>query len=230
MKKIILGLIIGLIIATTLNVGAAIQEYILRPVTYPLIVDGEEYISDELPILTLRTKEGDNTYVPLRSMSDMLGVDISWNAEIGRVEVGNVVNDAEEKYISDDEETKQEESNLSQPSYEYEIYSKYGWDRILLYEGVEYIFIQDFNEKYKNIGQLENGHLYSYVFNIDTMLSKTYRVSTEWGIYKSERIKEAVPTKTFYHMFDGYVEDNIIPWVVSYEYYINKILPIINYH
>ena len=146
MKKIILGLIIGLIIATTLNVGAAIQEYILKPVTYPVIVNGEEYISDELPILTLRTKEGDNTYVPLRAMSDMLGVEIQWNGELGRVEIGNVI---EEEYFNDNKETKQDETNQSQSSNEYKIYSKGDYNTYLMND-VKYVNTNEISDFYSN--------------------------------------------------------------------------------
>lgn len=81
MKKFIMGLLIGGIIAGTITGLAA--QYAATEATFKILVNGEEFTSNP-PALVV---EG-STYLPLRAMGDALGVPVNWNAELGQAEVG----------------------------------------------------------------------------------------------------------------------------------------------
>ena len=58
------------------------KEYEATDAGFKVYVDGEEFISENPPIVV----EG-RTYLPLRAMGDLLGVNVQWNDKIGQVEV-----------------------------------------------------------------------------------------------------------------------------------------------
>lgn len=84
LKKFISGCIVGacLMLGTTVY-AEQIKQFILTPVTYPIVVDGVEYKDAERPVLNY---EG-STYVPLAKLGDITGVDYVWNDQLGRVEI-----------------------------------------------------------------------------------------------------------------------------------------------
>lgn len=88
MKRGLLGLILGLFIgiAATLAMpaAAAVKQYILTQVDYPIVVKGVEFNDPEQPILNY---EG-STYVPLAKLGDITGVQYKWNDTLKRVEIG----------------------------------------------------------------------------------------------------------------------------------------------
>lgn len=88
MKKFIIGIIVGIIIATTTSAYAdSVKQFILTKVSYPLIVKGKVYDSASLPLLNFNG----NTYVPLKAVGDLLGVTVNWNEKLNRVEIGHPV-------------------------------------------------------------------------------------------------------------------------------------------
>lgn len=87
MNKTIKGLILGIIIGVVLmlpisSFASSITEFILVKAQYPIIVDDNIYEGD-LPILNY---EG-STYVPLRTISELLDVNIFWNETLRQVEI-----------------------------------------------------------------------------------------------------------------------------------------------
>jgi hypothetical protein len=82
-KHLFLGFVIGAVIFSTIPIKAAIEEYVLYKADYKIMVDGNEYADQELPILNYKG----NTYIPLRKVSDLLGVKLNWNAELGQAEI-----------------------------------------------------------------------------------------------------------------------------------------------
>jgi hypothetical protein len=98
-KILSLGVALGISISTFTTTFATVKQYILREVGYPIMVNGEEYIDDELPVLGLNGR----TYVPLRAFGDILDVEVEWNDELKRVEIGEIIIDdkKEEKVMSE---------------------------------------------------------------------------------------------------------------------------------
>ncbi|NBI27937.1 stalk domain-containing protein [Chengkuizengella marina] len=87
MKKLLIGVLIGLFIGITSTVGASVlKEYIIKEANYPIEVNQVLYESESLPILNM---EG-HTYVPLRVISDLLGTKVSWNNN--KVEINEIYN------------------------------------------------------------------------------------------------------------------------------------------
>lgn len=92
MKKFIIGLISGVMLASTIAFAAT---YTASPATFKVLVNGKEFVSDP-PALVVEGR----TYLPLRAMGDALGVPVEWNAELGQAEVGVIspVNDSVSGY------------------------------------------------------------------------------------------------------------------------------------
>jgi len=83
MKGLILGILIGAVLMLPISsFASSLTQYILVEAQYPIMVDDNQYEGD-LPILNY---EG-STYVPLRTMSELLEVDIFWNEILKQVEI-----------------------------------------------------------------------------------------------------------------------------------------------
>lgn len=82
-KGMILGILIGAVLMLPISsFASSLTQYILVEAQYPIMVDDNQY-EGELPILNY---EG-STYVPLRTMSELLEVDIFWNEILKQVEI-----------------------------------------------------------------------------------------------------------------------------------------------
>lgn len=82
-KFLLLGLIMVLMVVSTAT-AKPLNQYVLKPVDYPVLVSGVEYKDDTVPFLN----HNGTIYVPLRAVSNLLDVGIHWNEELGRVEIG----------------------------------------------------------------------------------------------------------------------------------------------
>lgn len=80
MKKFISGIIVGVIISSTVAFAAS---YVANPAGFKVLVNGKEFTSDP-PAMVIN----DRTYLPLRAIGDALGVPVNWNEELGQAEVG----------------------------------------------------------------------------------------------------------------------------------------------
>ncbi len=79
MKKFISGLIVGVMLSV-LPISAAIEEYICYRSGYKVMINGEEYINEDLPILNYNS----NTYYPEIVLA-AAGLDVVYNAVYGSV-------------------------------------------------------------------------------------------------------------------------------------------------
>ena len=95
LKSLTIGITLGVTVSIFIPVFATVQQYILTKVNYPILVNGQEYVNEELPVLNW---EG-NTFIPLRAVGDILEVKVNWNEELKRVEIGDVV-DVDNKIIN----------------------------------------------------------------------------------------------------------------------------------
>ena len=85
MKGLALGFAIGaLSMLPIASFANSFAQYILVDAKYPIVVEDDIYEGD-LPILNY---EG-YTYVPLRTMSELLSVNIFWNETLKRVEISH---------------------------------------------------------------------------------------------------------------------------------------------
>lgn len=87
MKKTLLGLIVGMFIGIAVTLAmpayAAVKQYILTGILYPVVVNGTEYKDAESPILNLNG----STYIPLAKIGDLTGVEYHWNDTLKQVEI-----------------------------------------------------------------------------------------------------------------------------------------------
>lgn len=63
--------------------AVSVKQYVLVQAGYPVYVNGQEYTSGEQPILNYQG----STYIPMRSVGDILGADVQWNSELQRSEI-----------------------------------------------------------------------------------------------------------------------------------------------
>lgn len=86
MKKYLAGFIVGVMLTMGFTVFAdEVKSLIAEPATFEVFVGGEKFESDK-PVAVI---DG-STYLPLKATSEVLGVDVQWNAEKRRVEIGTV--------------------------------------------------------------------------------------------------------------------------------------------
>jgi hypothetical protein len=75
----------GGLLMTALPSMAATQKetYTLTEASYPLIINGVAYGGGKLPVLNYKG----STYVPLRSVGDLLGASVAWDESLRRVKI-----------------------------------------------------------------------------------------------------------------------------------------------
>lgn len=99
MRKMMLGFLIGAFVMVSGTVLAQeVKQYMMTETVYPIFVEGKVYEQESLPILNY---EG-HTYVPLRTIGNLLSVPVVWNTDFKRVEIGgNAANTEEWTTISE---------------------------------------------------------------------------------------------------------------------------------
>ena len=84
-KQLFIGIIIGAILFNIIpSFATTVKQYIAYESPYPMYVNGKEFKSD-LPILNYNG----TTYIPLRAVSDILGVPLDFNGQIIKIGIQN---------------------------------------------------------------------------------------------------------------------------------------------
>ncbi|ODM27642.1 hypothetical protein A7W90_16265 [Clostridium sp. Bc-iso-3] len=83
MKKFVIGFLLGAVLTAALPISAAVQQYVLTPATYPIIVDGVELNDPDYPVLNYNG----TTYLSLRKTAEAVDADLSWNEVKNQVEI-----------------------------------------------------------------------------------------------------------------------------------------------
>ncbi|WHH59177.1 stalk domain-containing protein [Petroclostridium sp. X23] len=139
MKKFILGFLTGAVLFASLPGFAAVNDYILHKVDYKLIVNGQEYTNQELPILSLKTDKGDNPYVPLKAISSLLGAQVNWNSKLGQAEISS-------NAVSVQQKNNNNTKKITPKDVEYTTFDDI---EAIIYNSETYVSFQPFKEKYK---------------------------------------------------------------------------------
>ncbi len=88
MKKYLAGFIAGVLVSvSTVGVFATVKSYTLDTYSTPIYINGVKYPTDALPVLTLDLENGENTYVPLRNFSEMIGANVNYNQAQARIDI-----------------------------------------------------------------------------------------------------------------------------------------------
>jgi len=84
MKKVILGFVTGVITALTFTAFATSTElFTAQQATFDIYVKGEKFISENPPVVI-----GGRTYLALRDTAEALGIEVYWNGDERKVEIG----------------------------------------------------------------------------------------------------------------------------------------------
>lgn len=87
MKNTIKGFIAGFVAASLVVGGtfATVNQYLLTPATYPVVVNGQELSDPDYPTLNYQG----TTYLSLKKAAEALDADLKWNEEKRQVEINN---------------------------------------------------------------------------------------------------------------------------------------------
>jgi len=87
MKNTIKGFIVGFVMASLIvgSVTATVNQYLLTPASYPIIVNGQELNDPNYPTLNYQG----TTYLSLKKAAEALDADLKWNEEKRQVEINN---------------------------------------------------------------------------------------------------------------------------------------------
>lgn len=87
MKNTIKGFIVGFVMASLIvgSVTATVNQYLLTPATYPVVVNGQELSDPDYPTLNYQG----TTYLSLKKTAEALDADLKWNEEKRQVEISN---------------------------------------------------------------------------------------------------------------------------------------------
>lgn len=87
MKNTIKGFIAGFVAASLVVGGtfATVNQYLLTPATYPVVVNGQELSDPDYPTLNYQG----TTYLSLKKTAEALDADLKWNEEKRQVEINN---------------------------------------------------------------------------------------------------------------------------------------------
>lgn len=87
MKNAIKGFIAGFVAASLVVGGtfATVNQYLLTPATYPVVVNGQELSDPDYPTLNYQG----TTYLSLKKTAEALDADLKWNEEKRQVEINN---------------------------------------------------------------------------------------------------------------------------------------------
>ncbi len=84
MKKILLGIVLGIVIAVPAT-GIAAAVFTAQLATFEVFVNGKKFVSEN-PVIVVDGR----TYLPLKETGDVLGTKVEWNEKDRRVEVGSL--------------------------------------------------------------------------------------------------------------------------------------------
>jgi len=83
LKDFTIGMLIGsLLFGIIPTIANTVKTFVAEEATFPILVDGQEVKLD----MSAVTIEG-RTYLPLRTLGNILGVKVDWNDEKGQVEI-----------------------------------------------------------------------------------------------------------------------------------------------
>ena len=145
MKKVILGFITGVITALTFTAFATSTElFTAQQATFDIYVKGEKFVSENPPVVI----EG-RTYLALRDTAEALNIEVYWNGDERKVEIGET-----KKTVSE-----LPKSNAAQGKVFREFKQSRGTEYVEEIDGEYYasasVFGQEYSKRDGNIGYIE---------------------------------------------------------------------------
>lgn len=145
MKKVILGFITGIITALAFTAFAASTElFTAQQATFDIYVEGEKFVSENPPVVI----EG-RTYLALRDTAEALNIEVGWNGDERKVEIGET-----KKTVSELPKNTSEQGRIFR-----EFKQSRGTEYIEEIDGEYYasasVFGQEYSKRDGNIGYIE---------------------------------------------------------------------------
>jgi hypothetical protein len=153
-KQLIIGIIIGVVVASIVPVGAAIEGYVLKKSPHKLVVNGEYWQEDTLPMMIYQ--DGYN-YIPaatFRTICENMNIPFAWDGEKEEIQIGETKQgDGEtmsEPVLLEIVNTEVPEGEWSRSNYEINTEKKienyhFEYGDVAVYNGNIYIHIGIYN-------------------------------------------------------------------------------------
>lgn len=129
-KQLIIGFLLGALLFGVIPVGAVIQEYVLTKSRVRLVIDGEEFANDDLPILYM---EPGYNYLPAAAFRDICSKLDLWFEYVGEKNEIHI----ETKIKNDMVERKDDNMKIG-------VKEEYN---IIVDDGIEYVLLREISEK-----------------------------------------------------------------------------------
>jgi hypothetical protein len=157
-KQFVLGFLVGAMLFSIIPISATIEEYICYKADYKVMINGEEYISEDLPVLNYKG----NTYAPFRSILEKAGLNVAWNAELNQAEVTSNPTSTQNNNVEEIIMNTTEETIATSDFYVLEVNSSEVWvkDSDNKVHGCLPRGSLDFTAKTTIKGYLKEGYLY----------------------------------------------------------------------
>lgn len=206
MKKFILGFLTAALLFTAIPVGAAIEEYICYRADYKLVINGQEYNDPDLPLLNYKGY----TVASVRKLFEAAGLNVNWNAELGQAEVSVAPVPAPTKEV----EAVSDQPVVQLNRYGMPIFMNGDKNPPLENEGNLYYFVYD-GVKYVLLDLKERPKSYAYKYTGGILYLATYEAVGDE--VKETKIIPEIPHGEYF--WESY------RFMVTYDYYINTLLP-----
>lgn len=203
-KQLIIGFILGALLFTIVPVGATVQDYLLKKSTAKLMVDGNEFLNKELPVLNY---QGYN-YIPaatFREICDTIDVEFEWVGEKNEIQI--------------DTRKDSTKTNISQqPSIQEDAIINTEDENIVLINGVKHISRDGINDYLRNANENKKQNEKHYLSPFKDYTNKIYTLDGEnTSIIIDDVPIKRVYGKQFYNNFGEFIE---------YDFFQNTIAPL----
>ncbi len=143
MKKNVTSFLLGVFLTiASITVYGEVESYYLKEYSTPIYIQNVKYPEDSLPVLSLEANGGDNTYVPLRSFSEILGFDVDYDNINKRIDI-KLLNDS-----NSDFENNEPTIDDTLENFNLEIYTLNGLNYVLD-EDIEDEYFIDYYDDYE---------------------------------------------------------------------------------
>lgn len=211
MKKYLATFMAGVLLTSgSLTVMAAVENYNLTKSQTPIYIQNVKYPTDALPVLNLELDGGNNTYVPLRNFSEMVGADVVYDSAQDKINISMESTSTSNSNSNTSTNTNTTTNGVVTLNTLDKTYNTTYNINVYTLDGKSYVETDEIDEYY-----LED----SYKLNNDDFdfEDDTYRSTGTINLEKNDSVVladiEAIRTNRDY--------------LISYDYFINSIYPLI---
>lgn len=209
-KQLIIGFLLGALLFGVIPVGAVIQEYVLTKSRVRLVIDGEEFANQDLPVLYMAPGYNYLPAASFREICDKLGIEFEYVSATNEIQIN----------------TKKTSETINQelprtPSVDEDVVIPTDEEYIVLINNIKYISKDGINEYLRKVNKDRFGRA-QYFLGMGSLAERTEKFYT-LDAGEMNILIESVPIKVvFNHEYPNHRMS-----FVEYDYWKDNILPLI---